>query len=415
MYKTSSAEPFKLFRYSEITTSIDHDLLSESWRLAGVLQRFEATCTEYRVPVADLADQLRNHVSGAEDTDVWVRQVGMAFKLADEQALVYSRSAGVASWGITGQLASRGDVLIDIAEGAWDWYKLITKVTGVLVVTAAMRVGPDGMVSFKVADLLKKAPDWSDFLKALHVTPGTFRGWADVAERLPKIHLEALPSHIVKQWLLKGALIDIGVHGLINLARYGWTSKFASATVVDAIIIVAATAAGALLASAVLPGGLVLIGSFVTAEVIRCIAKWLVRERLIDALDQKFTQWAWRSIGSFTQQVWNLTTSTVTSITQRVPEAIQAVKKITQATVQAISGSVSAGAQAVRNITQSTVQSVAMGALQTAQDATRTTQATAQAVSRGILQSTLMLQNATQAAGQAVFGPFVLGPALQPL
>ena len=414
MYKTSSAEPLKLFRYSDITTSIDHDLLSESWRLAGVLQRFEATCTEYRVPVAALADQLRNHVSGAEDTDVWVRQVGMAFKLADEQALVYSGSGGGASWGITGQLASSKG-LIGIGEGAWGWYKLITKVAGVLVVTAAMRVGPDGMVSIKVADLLKKFPDLLDWLQAIHVTPGTFRRWAHVGERLPKIRLEALPSHVVKQWLLKGALIDIGVHGLINLARYGWTSKFASATVVDAIIIAAATAAGALLASAVLPGGLVLIGSFVAAEVIRCIANWLVRDRAIDIVDQKLTQPAWRFVDSFTQQVSNLTTSTVTSIVQRVPEAIQAVKKITQSTVHAISGGVSAGAQAVRNITQSTVQSVATGVLQTAQDATRTTQATAQAVSRGMLQSTLMLRNATQAAGQAVFSPFVLGPALQPL
>jgi murein DD-endopeptidase MepM/ murein hydrolase activator NlpD len=80
----SSAEPLKLFRYSDRVTQIDRELVAEAGRLAGVLHHFEATCTEYRVPVAHLADALRRYAHTTEGADVWVREVGAEFQKADQ-------------------------------------------------------------------------------------------------------------------------------------------------------------------------------------------------------------------------------------------------------------------------------------------------------------------------------------------
>jgi len=81
----SSAEPEKLFRYSDVATGIDHELISESSCLAGRLQHFEATCAEpgYSMSVSHLADALRSCGSESEYTDGWVRDVGKAFQIAD--------------------------------------------------------------------------------------------------------------------------------------------------------------------------------------------------------------------------------------------------------------------------------------------------------------------------------------------
>jgi len=82
----SSAEPEKLFRYSDFGARLDHDLVSESYRLATRLQHFEATCTEpgYQVSVSHLAHALRGYGSQSESTDGWVRQVGKDFQIADQ-------------------------------------------------------------------------------------------------------------------------------------------------------------------------------------------------------------------------------------------------------------------------------------------------------------------------------------------
>ena len=81
----SSAEPEKLFRYSDFGMQLDHELVSESYRLASRLQRFEATCTEpgYQVRVSHLANVLRSYGGQSESTDGWVRQVGTGFQMAD--------------------------------------------------------------------------------------------------------------------------------------------------------------------------------------------------------------------------------------------------------------------------------------------------------------------------------------------
>jgi hypothetical protein len=80
---TSSAEPQKLFRYSDTGTRIDRDLDAESRRLAGKLQQFEAVCTEERMPVSHLAPALTGYAAQTELVDAWVRRVGVSFKAAD--------------------------------------------------------------------------------------------------------------------------------------------------------------------------------------------------------------------------------------------------------------------------------------------------------------------------------------------
>jgi hypothetical protein len=81
----SSAEPEKLFRYSDFGMQLDHDLTVEAARLAATLQHFEATCTEpgFQVGVGHLAGDLRGHAGQNESVDSWVRQVGQGFQMAD--------------------------------------------------------------------------------------------------------------------------------------------------------------------------------------------------------------------------------------------------------------------------------------------------------------------------------------------
>jgi len=81
----SSAEPQKLFRYSDVATRLDYELVSASYRLAAKLQHFEAACTEpnYRVSVAHLTEALRRYSRECENIDVWVKDVGKRFQIAD--------------------------------------------------------------------------------------------------------------------------------------------------------------------------------------------------------------------------------------------------------------------------------------------------------------------------------------------
>lgn len=85
----SSAEPEKLFHYSDFGMQLDRDLVSEACRLAASLQSFEATCTEpgFQVRVSHLADSVRSYGSQNESVDSWVRQVGTAFQRADSMCL----------------------------------------------------------------------------------------------------------------------------------------------------------------------------------------------------------------------------------------------------------------------------------------------------------------------------------------
>lgn len=82
---TSSAEPEKLFRYSDVTLTLDHEVKSESTRLAGTLGHFEAACREpgFRLSVGHLASALSSYGGECETVGSWVRRVGTGFLAAD--------------------------------------------------------------------------------------------------------------------------------------------------------------------------------------------------------------------------------------------------------------------------------------------------------------------------------------------
>jgi len=335
-----------------------------------------------------LADQLRNHVSGAEDTDVWVRQVGMAFKLADEQALLFGQIGQTAvKYGsiIAGGVSNR-QMLGEWADQLRDLWKYATTLVGVAVLAPAIRLGPKGILIFDAPDLITR----------FHHGGGVVRKWIDLSPKLTTIGRETLPGHMLKFGL--GAVpAAIGIKALIDLLKYGWGTKFVSATIVDTGIILAGVAAGAAIAAFLLalplsiPAGIVLGAGVIGGIIMEVALEWTMRDNLINRVDSVVQPIA-GALGNAVQQVGNITGSTVTSIVQRVPGAAQAVRNITQTTVQAISGA-SVAAQAVRNTTQAMVQAVATGVWETTID-----------VNLGAL-----------ATVQAIFSPLVSSPALQPL
>jgi hypothetical protein len=81
----SSAEPEKLFRYSDFGTRLDRDLIQEADRLATTLRQFEAACTEldFRIGVSHFGSFLSDYGTSSEPLDFWVRLVGKGFQVAD--------------------------------------------------------------------------------------------------------------------------------------------------------------------------------------------------------------------------------------------------------------------------------------------------------------------------------------------
>jgi hypothetical protein len=69
----SSAEPTKLYRYADVATHIDHELLSEANYVGSALYQFEATCQEpgFAMRVSYLADSLRGYANQAGQIDDW--------------------------------------------------------------------------------------------------------------------------------------------------------------------------------------------------------------------------------------------------------------------------------------------------------------------------------------------------------
>jgi hypothetical protein len=118
----SSAQPFKLFHYSDAALRLDHELVSESGQLGYILRNFEARCTEYPVHVSYLADQMRDHARRAEGVDQWVRTVGRGFEAADRGGLLAGAGSigGAAGAVIGGALAGWVAELADKARSLWD-------------------------------------------------------------------------------------------------------------------------------------------------------------------------------------------------------------------------------------------------------------------------------------------------------
>lgn len=93
---TSSAEPLKLVRYSDTLVLVDDALGAEANRLRAALEHFEATCREpaFRLRVSHVADSLVQYAQQARGIDLWVRDVGVGFQLADGGGM-YTPVAGI--------------------------------------------------------------------------------------------------------------------------------------------------------------------------------------------------------------------------------------------------------------------------------------------------------------------------------
>lgn len=163
----SSAQPLQLFRYSDITTRIDSEIAAEANRLAGVLRNFEATCTEYRVPVAHLADSVRGHAYQAEAVDVWVRTVGAGFWAVDQ---------GASIWAGIKQLQWLKGVLQPALAGG--------------IIATSIRMG-----SAYEGEIIINLPQW---LKHFGLSLREVRSWAGLSPFLNHIKYTNIPSHMLR-------------------------------------------------------------------------------------------------------------------------------------------------------------------------------------------------------------------------
>lgn len=92
--RTSSAEPARLLRYSEVTLDLDHALQSRASQLRVTLEHFERRCTEpgMRIGAVYTADDLRGYAIRCEPADAQVGDVGRRFAVADRTMLGYASS-----------------------------------------------------------------------------------------------------------------------------------------------------------------------------------------------------------------------------------------------------------------------------------------------------------------------------------
>jgi len=109
-YFIGSAAPESLYRYADKSLDIDQELISTANRLSSVLERFELSCTEYRVDVFYLVESLRSYVRLSDDLGHWVRQVGVGFERADSSFWynVFSSYLTPLGWFEQGEYISDG-------------------------------------------------------------------------------------------------------------------------------------------------------------------------------------------------------------------------------------------------------------------------------------------------------------------
>jgi len=230
----SSAKPLELFRYSDRGVRIAADLLAESCRLSDKLQRFQATCTEYCVPVTHQPTALQNYAHQVEGADHWVHEVGVAFQNADRLAWTHSLLATlIPSLGllkfIKDDLKTSKTLLEirDIARG-------LHSTDGSTY---------PGQVRLYGRDTIKQLVGWSPSLTHLKLDPAALlrlssqTGWSTFKDVL-------VPARPVGR-VLWG--LTILIRGYENWERYKDEGpvKVLIGTVVDSAVTIACTAAGA--------------------------------------------------------------------------------------------------------------------------------------------------------------------------
>ncbi|MCG2769561.1 MAG: hypothetical protein L6435_14440, partial [Anaerolineae bacterium] len=155
---TSSAVPEELIRYSLRAVQIDNELVSESHRLSRALDSFERTCRErqFRVHVSHLDDALRSYASETENTDRWVRTVGLGFQEADRRAWIERLGNAAIGRVVTLPWTGGNAAVTAILEPGWTLWRLIHPEHRAVLEVAAI-AAPGFMIALKAIELARDA------------------------------------------------------------------------------------------------------------------------------------------------------------------------------------------------------------------------------------------------------------------
>lgn len=322
----SSAQPWMLYRYANIGSYINHELISESHHLAHVLQHFEATCTEYRIHVSYLAHDLRGYAQRADHIDRWVRNVGKGFEKADRRALLDRILDLIEKW-------RKGKKL-------WETWQPLFAGT---IIASSIRAG-----SAYEGEIIINLPD---FLRKFGFSLREIRKWAGLSPYLNHIKYTNLPTHFAK----------VGLITSIPIIAYKWfqdvkewkeeqysKSRLASAMTVDAGLTlgttVAATWAGAKVGAligagigSIVPGVGTAVGGAVGAIIggvvggvaaAWAVNKYGVREKSITWLDEHVFAPIAKTIAQGVDTVHNWVDVAARRLRQKFEEAKEAASRV---------------------------------------------------------------------------------------
>jgi len=319
---------------------LDHELVSESYRLASRLQRFEATCTEpgYQVRVSHLAHGLRSYGSQSESTDGWVRQVGKGFQMADwgwSTPLPMPDSAAGAAGPLRewrARIASTINLLPTLRVPDWLEYAR-PAVAGVLI-AACIRPGSAyaGQVIINLPDVLGK------FVRLREV-----REWAGLSPYLNHVKYTNIPSHFLKIGLLTSVPV-IASKWATDVQRYGGT-ELASAMAVDAALTLAPVGVSFLSSQ----GGMALgaaIGTLLFPGV-GTVAGGALGAILGGVAGQIATQWAIDHYGVRDEAIGWVDTKIARPAAEAVSKGVQGVEEKLKSTVDSIASAVGGGSSFV--------------------------------------------------------------------
>lgn len=357
---TSSAEPDRLFNYATIGAELNQSLSDEARRMAGPLSHFEATCREYRVPVSHLPGGLTGFAGRVGQTDVWVRDVGVAFLKADGSTPISGGSATLVG-------GSRTPAWLRSATSIWN-------LAGRWVATNEGKLWRYGMNGWKVYGTGKNFVGATLVFSRTHVTDG-FMHWA--SGKLPFISRTSAKGFLdigmtISRTGLKGFKTTFGhvarrawplaaVEGLVKVVRdvreYGPTRKAAAASTVDLVTTAITFVGGVALIAGVaavgitgIPAILVVVGGGLILDV----ALGAVREPAIKAVDKLYENGA--------KLVNNVTRSTVEAVSHVAGDVTQGAREVTGRAVGAVSeglnATVARGTEAVRDIASTTVNAI---------------------------------------------------------
>ena len=242
---TSSAEPEKLFRYSDVTLHLDGEVKSESGRLRASLTHFESTCRDpaFRLSVSHHAGSLGSYGSECETIDSWVRRVGAGFQAADSAGLGSRSVLPSPAYLYTGPQLSNSSQqdsvfaefvsipawLRDTLRSLWEHRSYLQPLTAGGLIASSIHFG-----SQYSGQIIINLPD---FLRIFGISLRDIRSWAGLSPYLNHIRYSNIPTHFFKIGLLT-SIPEIGYKWFKDSGKYQGT-ELASALTVDAVLTLA--------------------------------------------------------------------------------------------------------------------------------------------------------------------------------